>query len=70
MVIKNGHHFRFPGWLLRAHRPASLRQPPGVVAAGYDPEHLAELLDGMKDSLLVKELQHIHGVGGCEIMRL
>ena len=28
------------------------------------------MLDGMEDSLLVKELQRIHGVGGCEKMAM
>ena len=53
VVVKNRHHFRFPGRLLRTHRPARLRQPPRVIAAGHYAEHLAELLDGMTDSLLV-----------------
>ena len=64
--VKDGHYFRFSGRFLRAHRPTSLHVPPSVVAAGHDPEHLAELLDGMEDSLLVKEVQRAHYDEGCE----
>ena len=65
--IKNGHHFRFPGRLWRAHRPARLRHLPCVVAAGHHAQYLAELLDEMAATLLVNEFQRAHRVGGCEM---
>ena len=70
VVVKNRRHFRLPGRFARSRGPGRLCQPPSVVAAGHDPEHLAKLLDGMKDSLLVKELQRTHGVGECEKMAM
>ena len=52
VMVKNCHHLRLPGRYLRAHRPILLRHPLGVATAGYDSEHLAELLNGAVNPLL------------------
>ena len=70
MVVKNRHHFRLPGRLDPPRGRGRPRQPPGVVVAGHDSEHLAELLDWMAGPLLVNELQLAHGVGECEKMAM
>ena len=64
VVVKNCHHFRLPGQLGLPR--GRLCQTPGVEAAGYYVQDLAQLLDGIKRALLVNKLQRTHGVGGCE----
>ena len=62
--VKNRHHFRFPSRRWLPHWPHRLLQTPGVVAAGDDPDHLAELLNWIVSTLLINKWQHAHEAGG------
>ena len=62
--VKNRHHFRFPSRRWLPHCPHRLLQTPGVVAAGDDPDHLAELLNWIVSTLLINKWQHAHEAGG------
>jgi len=70
VMVKNRHHFRFPGRFAGPRRPRRLCVPPTVVVAGHDTQHLAELPDDVVNPLLVNELQRAHRVGGCAKMAM
>ena len=60
--------FPFLRSFLAGPPPRAVAQPPSIVAAGDDPEHLAELLDGVEQSLLVNKGQLAYEAGKCEKM--
>ena len=70
VVLEHGEHLRLPSRLVGPHRPRRLRAPPGIVAAGYHVQHLAQLLGGVMNALRDNEMQRAHEIRGCEKMAM